>query len=303
LKIYVGVTDDNWFHYLKEQKPDEVNFWQPNNARAFRALSEGELFLFKLHAPHNYIVGGGIFVKQVMLPVSLTWDSFGIKNGTTSYPEFIRRMWKYRNGEMDKAIDPIVSSLIITTPFFWEEEQWIPVPQSWSLNIVSGKIYDTETIEGRMLFDQISTRLSNNQQIGAELNKYGKPHIVTPRLGQGGFRVVVTEAYHKRCAITGEKTLPVLDAAHIKPFSENGPNAASNGLLLRQDIHTLFDRGYITITKDNIIEVSRRIKEDYGNGKEYYAYHGKELVNLPDRLIEKPSKEFLSWHNENVYVG
>lgn len=303
MKIYVGVTDDNWFQYLKEQKPDEVNFWQPNSARAFRALSEGELFLFKLHAPRNYIVGGGVFVRQVMLPVSLTWDSFGIKNGTSSHSEFIRRMWKYRNDEKEKTIDPVVSSLIISTPFFLEEEEWIPIPPSWSLNIVSGKTYDTETEEGRILFEQLSTRIANNRQIGDEINKYGKPQIVTPRLGQGGFRVIVTEAYHRRCAITGEKTLPVLDAAHIKPFSENGPHKASNGLLLRQDMHTLFDRGYITITKDNVIEVSRRIKEDFGNGKEYYAYHGNSLAMIPDRFTEQPSKEFLSWHNENVYVG
>lgn len=303
MKIYVGVTDDNWFQYLKKQKPDEVNFWQPNSARAFRALSEGELFLFKLHAPRNYIVGGGVFVRQVMLPVSLTWDSFGIKNGTTSQSEFIQRMWKYRNVEKERAIDPVVSSLIISTPFFLEEEDWIPVPQSWSLNIVSGKTYDTETEEGKILFTQISNRLAGVQKIGTELSKYGKPQIIIPRLGQGAFRVIVTEAYHRRCAITGEKTLPVLDAAHIKPFSENGPHAPSNGLLLRQDLHTLFDRGYLTITKDNVIEVSRRIKEDFGNGKEYYAYHGKGLANVPDRLIEQPSKEFLSWHNENVYVG
>ena len=302
MKIYVGVTDDNWFHYLKEQKPDEVNFWQPNSARAFRTLSEGELFLFKLHAPRNYIVGGGVFVRQVMLPVSLTWDSFGIKNGTSSHSEFIRRMWKYRNDEKEKTIDPVVSSLIISTPFFLEEEEWIPIPPSWSLNIVSGKTYNTETEEGRILFEQLSTRMAN-RQIGVEINKYGKPQIVTPRLGQGGFRVIVTEAYHRRCAITGEKTLPILDAAHIKPFSENGPHKASNGLLLRQDMHTLFDRGYITITKDNVIEVSRRIKEDFGNGKEYYAYHGNSLAMIPDRMIEQPSKDYLSWHNENVYVG
>ncbi len=152
------------------------------------------------------------------------------------------------------------------------------------------------------MFGQISARLTGVPKIGVEL-KYGKPQIITPRLGQGAFRVIVTEAYHRRCAITGEKTLPVLDAAHIKPFSENGPHAASNGLLLRQDMHTLFDRGYITITKDNVVEVSRRIKEDFGKGKEYYAYHGMGLANVPDQFIEQPSKEFLSWHNENVYVG
>ncbi|WP_162470581.1 HNH endonuclease [Desulfosporosinus orientis] len=61
---------------------------------------------------------------------------------------------------------------------------------------------------------------------------------------------MVTEAYYRRCAITGEKTLPVLEAAHIKPYSLEGSHETNNGLLLRKDLHTLFDRGYITITED-----------------------------------------------------
>jgi len=299
----VGVTDENWFYFLKNQNFDEVNFWQPNSLRAFRALGEGELFLFKLHAPQNYIVGGGVFVRQVLMPVSLTWDSFGAKNGTSSYSEFLGRMNRYRNGSKEHITDPLVSSLILATPFFWEEADWIPIPPSWSGSIVTGKIYDTDTEEGHRLFDQLTIRLAGYRQIGTSINRYGEPQIITPRLGQGAFRLIVTDAYHRRCAITGEKTLPVLDAAHIKPYSENGPHAASNGLLLRQDLHTLFDRGYITVTKDYVVEVSHRIKEDYGNGKAYYAYHGKQLATLPDRLLERPSAEFLSWHNENRYVG
>ena len=54
--------------------------------------------------------------------------------------------------------------------------------------------------------------------------------IYSSRLGQGAFRVVVTEAYHRRCAISGEKTLPVLEAAHIKPYTQEGPHEISNGL-------------------------------------------------------------------------
>src|SRR5699024_10404677 len=99
--------------------------------------------------------------------------------------------------------------------------------------------------------------------------------MVQPRIGQGAFRVIVTDAYHRRCAITGEKTMPVLDAAHIKPYSQNGPNLTNNGLLLRRDIHTLFDRGYITINEEYRVEVSYQIKDDYGNGREYYTLHGK----------------------------
>ena len=133
--------------------------------------------------------------------------------------------------------------------------------------------------------------------------RYGSEQVIQTRLGQGAFRVIVTEAYHRRCAISGERTLPVLDAAHIKPFSQQGPNLPSNGLLLRQDLHTLLDRGYITITNDFNIEVSKRIKEDYGNGRDYYAYHGHKLIELPKQVQERPSPAFLRWHNENVFLG
>lgn len=63
MEIFVGVTDNKWFRYLKSIKPDEVNFWQPNSGRNFKTIKQGELFLFKLHSPNNFIVGGGIFVR------------------------------------------------------------------------------------------------------------------------------------------------------------------------------------------------------------------------------------------------
>ena len=303
MRIFIGVTDDNWFKYLKNIQPDEVNFWQPNSGRNFKAIKQGELFLFKLHSPNNYIVGGGIFVRQAFLPVSLTWDAFGTKNGTSNEDDFVNAIYQYRRTDRRTEPDPIIGSLILATPFFFEERDWIPVPQSWSPNIVQGKTYNTETLEGKQLFDAVQKKLTLSTSVYEERSRYGEPQIITPRLGQGGFRVIVTEAYHRRCAITGEKTLPVLNASHIKPYSKEGPHIASNGLLLRQDIHTLFDRGYITINENNVIEVSRRIKEDYGNGKEYYAFHGKPLTNIPDKIEERPSREFLLWHNANVYAG
>ena len=82
-------------------------------------------------------------------------------------------------------------------------------------------------------------------------------------MGQGAFRVLVTDAYTRRCSVTGERTLPVLEAAHIKPFAVAGPHIISNGLLFRSDVHKLFDTGYLTITSDHKTEVSRRIKEEF----------------------------------------
>ena len=70
---------------------------------------------------------------------------------------------------------------------------------------------------------------------------HGAPTLVRPRLGQGAFRLAVTDAYERRCAVTDEKTLPILDAAHIRAFSAGGEHDVGNGLLLRTDIHRLFD--------------------------------------------------------------
>lgn len=132
---------------------------------------------------------------------------------------------------------------------------------------------------------------------------YGKSVLTKVRLGQGAFRVLVTDAYNRKCAISGERTLPVLEAAHMKPYAESGPHFISNALLLRSDLHKLFDSGYLTITQDLKVEVSRRIKEEFENGKEYYRFHGGSLYNLPNRLMDKPVSKFVEWHNVNKYKG
>jgi putative restriction endonuclease len=149
----------------------------------------------------------------------------------------------------------------------------------------------------------IPSELNHEPTIVAVKERYGDPYLTRPRLGQGAFRVLVTEAYERRCAVTGEKTLPVLYAAHIKSYGQNGPHEVRNGLLLREDLHILFDRGYLTVTEDHHVEVSNWIKEDYGNEREYYAMHGKKLLILPGREEDRPAQEYLRWHNENVYAS
>jgi putative restriction endonuclease len=310
MKFYIAITDNNWFQYLSAIHPDEINFWQPGGKTAFRAIPPGAPFLFKLHSPVNFIVGGGFFVRHSFLPVSLAWDAFGDKNGMVDYASFNRDVRKYRSKDGKIEVDPVIGCIILSVPFFWEEPDWIPVPSNWSSNIVQGKTYDTNDLIGRSLWKQVEERLNRQTiptltvaQTSEELARYGNEYLILPRLGQGSFRVLVTEAYQRRCAMTGEKTLPVLNASHIKPYAREGPHEIKNGLLLRQDIHTLFDRGYLTVTNDYHIEVSPRIKEDYGNGREYYALHGRQLLILPENPAEQPSKEFITWHNENVYVS
>ena len=123
-----------------------------------------------------------------------------------------------------------------------------------------------------------------------------------PRLGQGAFRIVVTDSYRRRCAVTGERTLPALDAAHIRPYAEGGAHEATNGVLLRRDIHSLFDAGYVTITPSLDFEVSSRIREEYENGRLYYALHGQR-ISPPDDPRRRPDTSALAWHNETVFRG
>lgn len=311
MKLYVGITDNSWYNYLAEQEPDEVNFWQPGGRQTFRALEPYGIFLFKLHAPYNFIAGGGFFVRYTRLPVSLAWEAFGTKNGRSSYQEFRQAIYRYRGTDTRVEPDPLIGCIILTQPFFWPQSDWIPASDYWKRGIQQGKTYDIGEVIGRRLWNYVQERLHKysyetsepaviSEDEGA---RYGAEQIVKPRLGQGAFRVLVTEAYQRRCTITGERTLPVLHAAHIKPYSLNGPHAVSNGILLRQDLHTLFDRGYLTVTDDYHVEVSRRIKEDYGNGRDYYALRGKQLLEIPKSVQDRPAREYLRWHNEEVYLG
>lgn len=231
-------------------------------------------------------------------------------NGADSLKVLKDRIYKYKKTDRLSDPDPNIGCIILATPFYFEQEDWIPTPSDWGRNIVQGKTYDTQSVTGRNLYNQITERLEWQRSINAgysgeviQSNRYGKEQIIKPRIGQGAFKVLITDAYQRRCAITGEKTLPVLQAAHIKPYSLDGPHAINNGMLLRQDFHTLFDRGYLTIDKNLTVEVSHRIKEDFGNGREYYAYHGSRLIVLPQSRDQLPNSQYLEWHNENVYLG
>lgn len=305
MKIWVGVTDRDWFAYLSIQRPDEANFWQPSGSRNFKVLQPGEPFLFKLHSPDNFIVGGGFFVRYSALPASLAWDAFHRKNGVDSFDALLKRVRKYRRS--DNELDPIIGCNVLTEPFFLPRHLWIPVPASWAPSIVQGKTYDTAgdgaalwkaVVEAARLGDQVQSPIDS---ITESRPRFGSEYLTRARLGQGAFRVLVTDAYQRRCAVTGEKTLPVLEAAHIKPYANEGPHRVQNGLLLRSDLHKLFDLGYVTVTPDLDMEVSSKLREDWSNGREYYAWHGKKLAHLPTDRQLLPSSEFLRWHNEHRF--
>jgi putative restriction endonuclease len=306
MKFYLGVTDNDWYTYLSKISPEDINFWQPGGKSNFKVLAPGAPFLFKLKHPYNAIGGLGFFTKQTFLPINMAWDVFGNRNGCASFNDFKRMIVQYRADKLDQ--NPTIGCIVLTNPIFFKSEDWIEVPADWSRSIVQGKSYETSTPEGAAVWSRVEALINRQLMANAEKEnqftlaedqpKYGNSILKKVRIGQGAFRVLITDAYTRRCSITGEKTLPVLEAAHIKAYAESGPHTISNGLLLRSDMHKLFDSGYITITKDYKVEVSRRIKEEFENGREYYQFHGNALINLPHRDVDQPHEKFIEWHND-----
>ena len=191
INLVVAVTDGDWFDILRQQ-PNlaEVNFWAPSAAN-LRALQPGELFLFKLHAPRNFIVGGGIFAYANILPCSLAWEAFREANGARSAQEMRARIARYRSADVADRSDFEIGCRVLTQPFFFEERDWIPVPPSWSPNIVSFKTYNSGDAEGLTLWEAANARLSHRQfqGVATEGPRYAEPQLIRPRLGQGAFRV------------------------------------------------------------------------------------------------------------------
>lgn len=111
------------------------------------------------------------------------------------------------------------------------------------------------------------------------------------RQGQPSFRRELLAAYERRCALTGCDVVDVLEAAHISPYLGTHTNVVSNGLLLRADVHTLFDRHLVTVTPDLVIRISPSLADGL-----YGELNGARAAT-PNARASRPSVDALSAHN------
>ena len=214
-----------------------------------------------------------------------------------------------RHGHPRPWEDYRIGCILLAEPFFWEQRDWIPQPENWAPSTQRGRRYDLRAEIGRTLWTQVFDRLRgtivSEPRPGSWLDLpggYGDPVPVKPRVGQGIFRTVVADVYGRQCAVTREKAFPALEAAHIRPFKEEPRHYVRNGLLLRSDIHKLFDAGYVTVTPDYQFEASDHIHTDFDDGEHYYGLGGTELW-VPESSEHQPGREHLEWHNEKRFRG
>jgi putative restriction endonuclease len=112
----------------------------------------------------------------------------------------------------------------------------------------------------------------------------------------------VLSSYQRRCAITGARITPTLEAAHIRPIAAEGQHRVDNGLLLRSDVHVLFDAGYLGLDEQHRLHVSKRLRSEFGNGEEFYSRAGN-TISVPERKADRPSREAVQWHMDSVFLA
>lgn len=258
----------------------------------------------------NAIAGFGFFALQTIIPIPLAWDVFKDRNGDPNFQSFRKRIAEYRSATSTSVLEPL-NCLVLRDATFLPRSLWLPWnrPEDWVPNIVSFKGYSLDQHPGFLLAQLLqSTQVRRIREDSAEYEVIAPGTRVTAnrdvvvRQGQGIFRARLLQVYSQRCAVTAEKSLPALEAAHIQPYQGPESNHVQNGILMRADFHKLYDTGYITVTPDYRLEVSPNLREDFENGIYYFGMRGSE-IRVPDQAQEKPSREALRWHNDNVFLG
>ena len=117
---------------------------------------------------------------------------------------------------------------------------------------------------------------------------------VVLRRGQPGFRAKLLQAYRHRCAVTGCAVVDVLEAAHIVPYRGDHTQRVDNGLLLRTDIHTLFDLGRLWIDAEMKVRVCPSLLQT-----DYASLDGVSLA-LPEKPEDRPHPDHLESHRNET---
>jgi len=247
-----------------------------------------------------------------LLGLREAWQSFGDKNGDPDIVHFLLRLGAYRHENLlAQDISPApLGCTLLRGAVFWPRERWIPwdEQENWSPNIVRDKTETDAARASRLLseiqYDQMREPddLANEFQLVDADERTVLLASTKPRVGQGTFRTRILDVYGRKCAVNGERTEPVLEAAHVQSYLGPRSNHVQNGILMTQEFHTLFDAGLVSITPEYKVRVSRAIHEKWSNGRRFYQYDGRPIL-LPNEPEVRPSRAALEWHEKTLFVA
>lgn len=285
----ISPTDKSWFDLLKKQQFNSyVNFWTPTPWNIRKPRFEDRWY-FLLKSPIRKIGGFGELIEYKNMTIADAWKHYGLRNGCESFENMSAKVQSYvnkhskRNGKKDVSIEDYkIGCLILKNCQFWDEGDYLdPLEYNASVKdqVVTRKIFDR--------YDPFLHDSNNNSfQILSEPREDYKAQI-NQRRGQGKFQGLILKAYNNACCISGETCPELLDAAHIQNYLTESSNHVQNGLLLRVDIHRLYDNGLLYIDDQFNILVSPLLK-----GTMYWQYNRKS-IKLPGDINDYPSKNAL----------
>lgn len=160
------------------------------------------------------------------------------------------------------------------------------------------KLYPTNYVPSdKIITKNIGIAPIDSSDIGSIFHDEKISREIKTRRGQAKFRNGLLALYEHECCITKSRIIQVLEAAHIVPHGDETDYGIENGLLLRADVHTLFDLGMISIDSSFIVHLSNFLKDS-----EYEVFEGKQLnlidsTLLKERLAERHDSFILSQSN------
>jgi putative restriction endonuclease len=150
-------------------------------------------------------------------------------------------------------------------------------------------------------FESILTEEHAPFEVDIERERVGfySSRIVRDRV----FRRIVLDAYDCRCAVTGLKLIngggrAEVEAAHIKPVEENGPDIITNGIALSGTAHWMFDRGLISLSDDLNVLVSRQVNDVHSV---WGLVNKARRASIPGNPAHRPHPNYLAWHREHCF--
>ncbi|MDB5148595.1 MAG: hypothetical protein JWQ57_2615, partial [Mucilaginibacter sp.] len=179
--------------------------------------------------------------------------------------------------------------LILKNCQFWDEDKYLKIEDFGIIvkaQVVTRKIFDR--------YDPfLQNEIKNTFQLLNEPREVYKSEV-NLRKGQGRFKGEVLKAYNNRCCVSGETCPELLEAAHIQKYINPSSNHIQNGVLLRVDLHKLYDNGLLYIDGDFNVHISSMLKSTT-----YSQYHRTIKISLPQDMNDYPSKSALESKFDN----
>ena len=270
-------------HFLYPLNPDSGYYLESHGQQFKTSLvgfadylnrSDGEPSEWRLHANHRKIGPG-----------DMVWAYFTSPTSAIGAAGYVLD-WPHWNADWDSWAISIGWDNKLT-----EKLRKSPIPyRSFEQRVLFSAVRANTTTR-RVLEDFLRGTLKHRDRERLETRRKVQ-RSVSIRIGQPQFRADLLHAYGGRCAISGCAEPFALEAAHIVPVAAGGTHNVNNGLLLRADLHSLFDWGKITVTDDLRVHIHHTVTD-----VEYRQLHGREL-NRPLHRSQAPLKKNVREHRQ-----